>query len=96
MSLPTSDVQALKPHLELMKFEQHKVLVEAGDAIECVYFPTGSSSFRPSSFAANAAAANLYDRAAERNFSIKANRGTDNAISSNHRRSPGAATMRLL
>jgi CRP-like cAMP-binding protein len=41
-SLPADDLQALKPHLELVKLEQQKVLFEAGDEIGLAWFPIDS------------------------------------------------------
>ena len=38
-SLSPSDAAALQPHLKSIHLEQQQILVEAGDAIEAIYFP---------------------------------------------------------
>jgi CRP-like cAMP-binding protein len=38
-SLSPSDAAALQPHLKSVHLEQQQILVEAGDAIEAIYFP---------------------------------------------------------
>jgi CRP-like cAMP-binding protein len=42
VSLSPSDAAALQPHLKFVHLEQQRILVEAGDAIEAVYFPTSA------------------------------------------------------
>jgi CRP-like cAMP-binding protein len=37
--LSPSDAAALQPHLKSIYLEQHRILVEAGDAVEAIYFP---------------------------------------------------------
>jgi CRP-like cAMP-binding protein len=41
-SLSAGDAAALKPHLKSIRLEQKKVLFEAGELIDTVYFPAGS------------------------------------------------------
>lgn len=40
-SLSASDAAALKPHLKPIRLEQKRILYEAGDLIDTVYFPAG-------------------------------------------------------
>ena len=40
-ALSAGDSAALKPHLKPIRLEQKKILYEAGDKIDTVYFPTG-------------------------------------------------------
>jgi hypothetical protein len=41
-SLSPSDAAALQPHLKSVHLQQQQILVEAGGAIEAIYFPTSA------------------------------------------------------